>query len=233
MSIIYVENIEIELNKKNMKSIRLSVYPPYGKVKISAPLKMKDEDIRSFIVLKLAWIRKQQGKFLASGESLEGKYISGEKHYFFGKRFILDVVYILKGPSRVELNENKYIKLYVKEGSSKEQMEKVMNEWYRKELKARVPYLIQKWEEVMKVKVNAWGVKKMKTRWGSCNINAKRIWISLELAKKPLHCLEYIVVHEMTHLLEKGHGKRFVELMDKFLPDWRVIKAELNGLKTS
>jgi len=232
MNIICVDNVEIELNKKDIKGLYLSVNPPYGAVRLSAPLKMRDEDIMSFIVSKLSWIRKQQERFVALGKTPEQEFISGEYHYYFGKRFILNVIYLDKGPSRVELRNNKYLDLYIKKVNSKEQKEMVLNEWYRKELKDRIPDFIEKWEKEMRVKVNAWGVKKMKSRWGSCNVLDKRIWINLELAKKPLHCLEYIVVHEMAHLLERGHGKRFVAVMDSFLPEWRTIKAELNGLKT-
>jgi len=231
MSMIYVDDVEVELNKKNIKGIYLSVHPPYGKVKLSVPLKMNDEDIKAFIISKLPWIMRQKERFVAQGKLPEEEFTSGEFHYYFGRRLILNVIYLDKGPSRVELRDNKYIDLYVKQGDSRERKEKILNEWYRRELKDRIPPLIKKWEKEMGVKVNAWGVKRMKSRWGSCNVLDKRIWINLELAKKPLHCLEYIVVHEMAHLLERGHGKRFIAVMNRFLPDWRTIKAELNGLK--
>ncbi len=154
--------------------------------------------------------------------------MSGESHYFLGNRYLLNVVEASIKPY-VELN-NKYISLYIRPNSTKEKREKIMNEWYREQLKDMIPVYIEKWEAIIGVNVEEWGVKIMKTRWGSCNIKAHRIWINLELGKKNPRCLEYIVVHEMVHLLERKHNDRFKSYMDKFLPNWKSIKAELNGL---
>ncbi len=230
MTNFIVSDIEIEVAKKNIKNVYLSVYPPNGQVKISAPKKMTDDDIRLFVMSKVPWIKKQQRKFKNQERIPEREYKSGESHYFGGQQYLLNVIYQNSNKSKVEIRNNKYIDLYVKEGSGKEKREDIIKEWYRKELKSIIPPLIQKWEEIMNLRVNEWGVKQMKTRWGTCNIKAQRIWLNLELAKKSPHCLEYIIVHEMAHLIEKGHGDKFKAIMDRYYPNWKNVNAELNGL---
>ncbi len=230
MGKLVVGDLEIELIKKNIKNIHLVVLPPDGRVRVSVPKKQDDEALRLFIVSKLSWIKKQQVKFQKQKRQPAREYVSGESHYFLGERFLLNVIYTNKGKQGVELRNRTYLDLFVRESSTKEQRQKVMKEWYRRELKALIPPLIEKWEPLIGVKVNSWGVKLMKTRWGSCNITAGRIWLNLDLAKKNPACLEYIVVHEMVHLLERLHNANFVAYMDKFLPNWRSIRAELNGL---
>jgi predicted metal-dependent hydrolase len=227
---LVVGDLEIELIKKNIKNIHLVVLPPDGRVRVSVPKKQDAEALRLFIVSKLSWIKKQQVKFQKQKRQPAREYVSGESHYFLGERFLLNVIYTNKGKQGVELRNRTYLDLFVRESSTKEQRQKVMKEWYRRELKALIPPLIEKWEPLIGVKVNSWGVKLMKTRWGSCNITAGRIWLNLDLAKKNPACLEYIVVHEMVHLLERLHNANFVAYMDKFLPNWRSIRAELNGL---
>lgn len=230
MTNFIVSDIEIEVTKKNIKNVHLSVHSPNGQVKISAPKKITDDDIRLFVMSKVPWIKKQQRKFKNQERIPEREYKSGESHYFRGQQYLLNVIYQNSNKSKVEIRNNKYIDLYVKEGSSKEKREDIMKVWYRKELKSIIPPLIQKWEEIMNLRVNEWGVKQMKTRWGTCNINAKRIWLNLELAKKPPHCLEYIIIHEMAHLIERGHGDKFKAIMDRYYPNWKNVNAELNGL---
>ncbi|MDR7855412.1 SprT family zinc-dependent metalloprotease [Tissierella sp.] len=225
-----IEDIEIEVAKKNIKTIRLSVHPPNGQVKISAPNRMTDESIRLFIISRLAWIKKQQLKFENQEKIPELEYVSGEEHYYFGQRYLLNVITEDINKAKVEIRSNKFIDLYVREGSDKGKRAATMKEWYRKELKSLIPSMIEKWENIMGLKINEWGVKQMKTRWGTCNINAKRIWLNLELAKKPYHCLEYIIVHEIAHLIERGHGPKFKAIMDEYYPNWRNVKAELNGM---
>lgn len=230
MGKLVVADIEVQLIKKNIKNLYLSVLPPDGQVRISAPKKMDDEAIRLFVVSKLSWIKKQRAKFQNQERQPERELISGESHYLWGERYLLNVIYTDKRKQGVEIRNKTYLDLFVRENSDKEQRQKVMREWYRRELKAVIPSIIQKWEPVMGVKVQDWGVKLMKTKWGSCNTKAGRIWLNLELAKKNPACLEYTVVHEMVHLLERLHNERFVAYMDEFLPNWRSIKAELNGL---
>lgn len=230
MTKLIIDDIEIEITKKNIKNIHLSVHPPNGEVRISAPKMMADDAIRLFAVSKIPWIKKQQAKFENQERIPELEYVSGESHYYFGERYLLNVIYGSSNKSKVKIRNKKYIELYVKEGSSKEKREGIMKEWYRKELKSIIPFIINKWEKIMELTVEEWGVKQMKTRWGTCNPNAKRIWLNLELAKKSPRCLEYIIVHEMAHLLERGHGERFKAIMDKHYPNWRNVKKELNGL---
>lgn len=230
MGKLVVADIEVQLIKKNIKNLYLSVLPPDGQVRISAPKKMDDEAIRLFVVSKLSWIKKQRAKFQNQERQPERELVSGESHYLWGERYLLNVIYTDKRKQGVEIRNKTYLDLFVRENSDKEQRQKVMREWYRRELKAVIPSIIQKWQPVMGVKVQDWGVKLMKTKWGSCNTTAGRIWLNLELAKKNPACLEYTVVHEMVHLLERLHNERFVAYMDEFLPNWRSIKAELNGL---
>ena len=226
---IAIADIDIELLKKKIKNIHLSVHPPDGRVRLAVPKDMDEEAIRIFAISKLAWIRKQQAKFITQERQTPREFLSGESHYFLGDRYLLNV-FETTGKQHVQIRNKKDIDLYVRKDSTKEKREKIMIEWYREELKKFIPDYIEKWEPIMGVKVEDWGVKLMKTKWGSCNIGAKRIWINLELAKKNPRCLEYIVVHEMVHLLERKHNDIFKAYMDKFLPNWRSIKAEINGL---
>jgi len=229
ISEIVIGGISIEVIKKNIKNIHLSVHPPNGRVRIAAPITMNNEAIRIFAISKLSWIKKQQAKFQEQERQSKREYVSGESHYYQGRRYLLNVVYTNKR-QRVEIRKNNQIDLYVREGSTVEQREKVMMEWYRSELKKQIPDLIAKWEEKIGVKVDFWGVKLMKTKWGTCNPKAKRIWVNLELAKKNPRCLEYIVVHEMIHLREGYHNERFYVYMEQFMPNWKEIKSELNDL---
>lgn len=229
MTILTINDVEIQVIKKNIKNIHLSVHPPNGEVRISAPKKMTNEAIRIFALSKISWIKKHRAKFENQEKIPELEYISGEGHYYFGQLYILNVIYQSSNRAKVEIRNKSYIDLYVKEGTNKEKRRDIIKEWYRKELKSIIPSLIEKWEKIMGVTVEEWGVKQMKTRWGTCNPRAKRIWLNLELVKKPYHCLEYIIVHEMAHLIERGHGERFKAIMDKYYPNWRDINKELNG----
>jgi predicted metal-dependent hydrolase len=231
MEKIIIFDIEIELTKKNIKNIYISVHPPNGAVKISAPKKMDMDYIELFVKSRLSWIRKQQEKFVNEKRQPEYEYVSGERHYFFGDSYILNIVYTNKRTQGIEIRNNGYMDLYVRDNTPKNIRERVLTEWYRNKLKETISSLIAKWEPIMGVKVNEFGVKRMKTRWGTCNPTARRIWINLELVKRKPIFLEYVVVHEMVHLLERSHSKRFISYMDKFMPNWRSVKAELNGLK--
>lgn len=229
MNITIGDNIEIEVIKKNIKNMHLSVHPPNGRVRIAAPISMKDEAIRIFAISKLSWIKKQQEMYKGQERISKRDYVSGESHYYQGNRYLLNVIHTNK-KQKVQVSGNNQINLYMRDNSTIEQREKVMNEWYRSRLKEQIPVLIEKWEKEIGVKVGSLGIKLMKTKWGSCNIKAKRIWINLELAKKNPRCLEYIVVHEMVHLLERYHNERFKAFMDEFIPNWMSLKSELNGL---
>lgn len=221
--------LTIDVVKKDIKNLHLGVYPPDGRVRIASPLNVDDETIRLFAISKLRWIKKNQAKFQAQPRTSPREYVSGESHYYKGDRYLLNVIYHAAAPKVVVRNKT-YLDLYVRYGSIQEQREQVLTSWYRQQLKAEIPRLIAKWEQVIGVSTNDWGVKKMKTKWGTCNIQAKRIWLNLELIKKPPHCLEYVVVHELVHLLERNHGDRFKAYMTKFMPNWSFYKDELNSL---
>ncbi|MEA5517253.1 SprT family zinc-dependent metalloprotease [Nodularia sp. UHCC 0506] len=224
---ITVGELIIDVARKNIKNLHLAVYPPDGRVRIATPLHIDDDAVRLFAISKLGWIKKHQANFASQQRQTTREFVSGETHYFQGKNYLLNVIYS-PGYPKVEIRDNTHINLYVKPESNAAQRQQVIISWYRQQLKEQIPPLIAKWEPNMGVKVEDWGVKLMRTKWGTCNIQAKRIWLNLELAKKDPQCLEYVVVHEMVHLLERYHGDRFVSLMNKFLPNWKFYKDELN-----
>jgi hypothetical protein len=231
MQQIELGNIKIDVELKNIKNIHLSVYPPNGKVKISAPERMDLDTIRVFTIAKLKWIKKQQEAFKNQERETPREYLTKESHYFKGKRYLLKVIELNAKP-KVILKHSE-IELYIRPNATIEKRKQILDEWYRAELKKIVPKMIEKWEKKIGVKSNEFGIKKMKTKWGTCNIKAKRIWLNLEIAKKPFECLEYIIVHELVHLLERGHNKRFVKYMNEFMPKWRFYREELNRLPFS
>jgi predicted metal-dependent hydrolase len=225
---IHLGEIAVDVVFKDIKNIHLSVYPPEGKVRISAPLRMNIDTIRVFAITKLAWIRQQQKKLREQNRETPREYLDRESHYVWGKRYLLKVTEHDAAP-KIELNHNK-IHLQVRPATSQERKQAIIEEWYRETLKEVTQSLIIKWEPIMGVKVERFFVRQMKTRWGSCSPAARSIRLNTDLSKKPPECLEYIVVHEMTHLLEPTHNNRFVNLMDQFLPKWRFYKDELNKL---
>lgn len=228
---IQLGDITVEVTQKDIKNVHLSVYPPFGQVKIAAPTRMDLDTIRIYAITKLSWIRKQQIKIKAQKREAPREYLTKESHYYLGKRYLLKVIEQYSTPI-VKLKHNT-IELYIRPDTSTEKRKEILDEWYRAQLKELVPKYISKWEKSMDVKVKEFGIKKMKTKWGTCNIEAQRIWLNLELAKKPVQCIEYIIVHELTHLLERNHNTRFVAIMDSYLPNWKELKIELNKLPFS
>jgi len=224
--------LSIDVVRKDIKNMHLAVYPPTGRVRIAVPLLVNDEAVRLFAISKIAWIRKHQRNFVTQDRQPPRQYKERESHYFQGKRFLLRFIEFDSQP-KVELKTKTYIDLYIRPNSTKEQCETTINEWYRTELKKLIQPIIDKWEKQIGVTVDDWQVKKMKTKWGTCNIEKKRIWLNLELAKKPLYCLEYIIVHEMIHFIERHHNDRFLSLMEKYMPQWKFFKEELNRLPVS
>jgi predicted metal-dependent hydrolase len=225
-------NLSVDVVRKDIKNMHLAVYPPTGRVRIAAPLRIDDEAVKLFAISKIAWIRKHQRNFVAQDRQSPREFKQRESHYFQGKRYLLRV-FEHNAPAKVELKTKTFLDLYVRPDSTTAQKQTIINEWYRAELKKMIPEIIAKWEQKISVKVSDWQVKQMKTKWGTCNIKEKRIWINLELAKKPLHCLEYIIVHEMLHLIERHHNDRFLALMEKYMPQWKFFKEELNYLPVS
>lgn len=232
MEQITISNIKFDVVRKDIKNIHLAVYPPTGRVRIAAPLKVNEDAIRLFAISKLGWIKRNQRKFEAQVRIPQREFKQRESHYFQGRRYLMIIVET-EGTTKVVLKNKKFIELHIKPETPTIKRFEILAEWYRVELKKQIPAIIYKWEKVLNVKVEDWQVKQMKTKWGSCNIEKKRIWINLELAKKPDHCLEYIIVHEMVHLLERHHNANFLYFMDTHLPTWRQLKTELNKLPVS
>lgn len=224
---ITVSDLVVDVVRKDIKNLHLAVYPPDGRVRVAAPLLVNDEAVRLAVISRLAWIRRQQGKFEKQERQSAREFVSGESHYYQGRRYLLNVVYRDSAPA-VAVRNNTTLDLSVRPGSDTAQRERVLLAWYRRQLKQLIPPLVAKWEAIIGVEVAEWRVKQMKTRWGACNPDARRIWLNLELIKKPASCLEYIVVHEMVHLLERRHDEQFTAHMDKFLPQWRLVRDELN-----
>ncbi|MBN1220290.1 MAG: M48 family metallopeptidase [Anaerolineae bacterium] len=225
--IITVNDIEVQVVRKDIKNLHLAVYPPDGWVRVAVPLHITDDNVRLAVISKLAWIKKQQAAFQAQPRQSQREMVSGESHYFWGRRYRLEVLEH-HGRHEVVVKNSSTLILYVNPHTTSANRELALNEWYRAELKQRVPALLAKWEPIIGQQVSEWGIKKMKTKWGSCNITARRIWLNLELAKKPPECLEYILVHELVHLLERHHNDNFRATMDKFLPPWRLHRDRLN-----
>lgn len=232
MEQITVNNIKVDLIRKDIKNIHLAVYPPSGRVRIAVPLMTNEDTIRLFVISKLGWIKRNQRKIDEQERISPREYKQRESHYYLGKRFLLNIIES-DLPPKVIIRNKTYIDLHIKPNTSTKKRDKILTEWYRLELKNLVCPLTKKWEKIIGVKVQEWKIKQMKTRWGACNIEKSRIWLNLELAKKPEECLEYIIVHEMIHLLEKNHNERFYFLMNKFLPNWKQRRTQLNKLPVS
>lgn len=226
-SVMTVSGIEVEVVRKGIKNLHLAVYPPEGRVRVAVPENITDDNIRLAVISKLGWIKKQQLDFKEQPRQSERLYVSGECHYFFGRRCRLELIEQNAKPE-VRLLKSGKLKLFVRPGTTVESKERLLNGWYREEMRRVIPELLSKWQPVVGKQAKDWGIKKMKTKWGSCNIERQRIWLNLELAKKPPECLEYILVHELVHLHERNHNMRFQELLDKFLPNWRTCKKTLN-----
>jgi len=224
---IEVRGIPVEVVRKDIKNLHLGVYPPDGRVRVAVPLRLDDETVRLAVISRLKWIRRQQDAFECQDRQSQREMVTGESHYVEGRRYRLSVLEH-EGPAVVCLPNNKALELRVPPGTSRDRREAVLHRWYRQRLREQIPQLIAKWEPEIGVTVAEWSIKKMKTRWGTCNIDARRLWLNLELAKKPASCLEYILVHEMVHLLERHHNERFKQLMDRVMPQWRLYREELN-----
>jgi len=231
MEQLHLGDITVDVVLKDIKNVHLSVYPPSGRVRIAAPLRMSLDNIRIYAISKLGWIKSQQKKFLEQVREAPREFLYKEGHYFLGKRYLMKIVEH-DAPPFISIKHNT-IMLYVRPNTDVQKRQVIMDEWYRQKLKELAPSIIEKWEKIIGVSINEFAIKKMKTKWGTCNREAKRIWLNLELAKKPFHCIEYIVVHELVHLLERSHNAIFIAYMDNYLPEWKQLKNELNKLPVS
>jgi predicted metal-dependent hydrolase len=228
MPTVHLGEIAVDVVLKDIKNIHLSVHPPAGKVRIAAPLRMDLDAIRVFAITKLAWIKNQQKKLRELERETPREYLDRESHYVWGKRYLLKLVEKEAAP-RVELKHNKMI-LQLRPAATYEKKQEVLDGWYRDQLKAALPPLIARWEMVVGVKIGKIFVQKMKTKWGSYSPGTGNIRLNTDLAKKPMKCLEYIIVHELTHLQVRHHNDRFIELMNSKMPQWRQYRELLNSL---
>lgn len=227
-----IGGLEVLVLRKDIKNLHLNVLPPEGRVRVSAPNNMNEDAIRTFIASRISWIKKKQKGFKSQDRQTQREYISGESHYYLGKRFKLEVN-VSEGMPGVTLKGKKIIQLNVKPAYTKDKREDIMHKYYRDKLRETLEPIIKEWTKKIQVKPAFWGIRKMKTRWGTCDTESKHIWFNLELAKKPQRCIEYIVVHELVHIRERKHDEKFVSLMDRFLPKWRSEKEELNQFALS
>lgn len=225
---IELGDIKVDVVFKDIKNVHLSVYPPNGRVRIAAPTRMSPDTIRAFAISRLGWIRQQQEKILSQERETPREYLNRESHYLWGKRYLMDVV-LENSRSDVELKPAKMI-LRVRPGTDETRKQDLVEEWYRTQLRQAVAPLLLKWEPLIGVKVERLFVQRMKTKWGSCSPKSGNIRLNTDLAKKPPECLEYILVHEMVHLLEPTHNARFVSLMNSFVPKWQFYREALNRL---
>lgn len=228
MAQVQLGTIAVDVVRKDIKNVHLSVYPPSGRVRIAAPARMSLDTIRVFAISKLEWIKRQQKKLRDQERETPREYLNRESHYLWGRRYLLTVREGDDAPS-IELR-HRHILLRVRPGTSEERKQELFEGWYREQLKNAVCPLLAKWQPLLKVTVNRFFVQRMRTKWGSCNPTARHIRLNTELAKKPPECLEYIVVHEMAHLLEPTHTRRFIALMNRFMPKWQFYREALNRL---
>jgi predicted metal-dependent hydrolase len=227
-----VGDIQVELVRKDVKNLRLGVYPPHGAVRLSAPLAVSEAALQSLLIEKLGWIRRHRARFAGQPLQARQEIVTGESHYVFGRPYQLRV-HEQPGSPRVVVSGTDTLDLMIPSGTRMAQRETLLWSWYRAQLRELIPSLLDTWQPALGVQVAEWSIKRMKTRWGSCNIPARRVWFNLELAKKPVQCLEYVVVHELAHLLERRHNARFKALMDLHLPQWRQRRELLNSSQLS
>lgn len=221
-----IGDIGIDVVLKDIKNIHLSVYPPTGRVRISAPLNSNLDTLRVYAISKLPWIKRNQTKLKNQARETPREYLERESHYVWGKRYLLTIIEV-DAPPKVELKHNRLV-MHVRRETQTHQMQLILDAWYRAQLKSVVPDLIEKWQKLIGVTVNNFYIQKMKTKWGSCNIQAGNVRLNSELAKKPFECLEYILVHEISHLVVSDHSVQFVKLMSKLIPKWKGIREQLN-----
>lgn len=217
----------VDVVRKDIKNLHVGVYPPNGRVRVATPQRLDDEAVRLAVISRLGWIRRQQKGFKEQFRQSQREMITGESHYYQGRRYRLDVIK-QDGPPSVRISNSTTMELRVRPGTDRDKREAVLLRWYRECMRKKIPPLLAKWEPNVGVEVAEARIKKMKTRWGTCTSEARRIWLNLELIKKPPACLEFILVHEMVHFLERHHNERFRKLMDKVMPQWQLHRKELN-----
>jgi len=227
--VLLVGGVEVHVVRKEIKHLHLGVYPPDGRVRVAVPLAVTNAAVRVAVARNLVWIKRQRAAFARQPRQSEREYISGESHHFLGRRYLLRVVEG-HGPGKIVLPNKKHIELHVRTGSDCAFRKRVLETWYRTELRQVVGGMFESWSKRIGVDLAGWGIRRMKTKWGTSHVDTRRIYVNLELAKKPVACIEYVIVHELVHFLAPHHDERFVTLMDRHLPTWRFLRAELNAL---
>lgn len=225
---IVVGGLRVAVVRKAIKNLHVGVYPPTGRVRVAAPLAVSDDAVRRAVATKIGWIKRQRARFDAQARQSPREMVSGESHYYLGRRYRLCVT---ENPGRQHtvLRGRSTLELRVTPKSTREVREAFLHAWYRRRLKEMIPPLLDTWQVALGIDGVAWGVRKMKTRWGSCNPKARRITLNLELVKKPAQCIEYLVVHELAHMIEPSHNDRFIQIMDLHMPLWRMHREALNA----
>lgn len=226
--VIQLGELFVEVTRKDIKNVHLSVHPPDGRVSLTAPLNTRLEVARAYAISKLIWIRTQQEKLAKQPRETKREFVKRESHFLWGRRYLLNVIHT-DGKQHVTI-DHKRINLYVNPGARREKREEIFYEWQKKQLHEFVKFQIAKWESIMNVKANSYFLQKMKTKWGSCNHKSGNIRINTELVKKPKDLVEYVIVHELAHLIVPVHNERFISLLDKYYPNWREARMELNEL---
>lgn len=222
-----IDGLEIEVERKSIKNMHLSVYPPDGRVHLSVPDYLTEGDVRSYVISKWEWIRKQQDEIAAQVRQTQREYVSGENHYYFGVRYRLRVSYVTSGANSVEVRGDT-MTMRVRKDSTVERRAELMTEWYREQLKEYIGPLVERWAEKLEERDVTWQIKSMKTLWGSCNARRRSLLFNLELARVPKECIEYVVVHELTHLKIQNHSKVFEFLLGQQIPNWKSLRKKLN-----
>ncbi len=228
MDTLQIGDVEITVTRKDVKNVHLTVHPPEGRVTLVAPARSRLDVLRAYAITRLGWIRKQQARFRAQAREVPRHHVTRESHTLWGRRYLLNVQHVDAKPG-VHL-DHKRITLMVRPGADEAKRAEVMHVWHKAQLHAVLPDLIGAWEPRLGVKVHGYYLQRMKTRWGSCNYARGHIRLNTELVKKPRHLLEYVVVHEMAHLIAPTHDERFIALLDEHFPRWREARAELNSL---
>ena len=229
MGTLKISSLEVEIDRKDIKNLHLSVHPPEGRVRVAAPLDVDDDEVRAYVISKLGWIKKHQESLVTQFRQSPRHYVTGESHYVGGQRYLLDVVE-LNGINEIEFHGKGTLRMKVPNKLDLQKKTDLMERWLRVRLSEKLDEMVPRWAAKMGVEVAEWKIKKMKTKWGSCNHKQKRIWLNLELAKQPDRCVEYIVVHELAHLIEPTHNETFVAVLNEFMPGWSELKQELNAV---
>ena len=226
---VEISGMQVELVRKDIKNLHLGVYPPEGRVRVAVPLALSDDAARLAVIGRLGWIRRQQAKFQAQPRQSAREMLQGESHYYLGRRYRLALTET-RGRQTASLQGSSHLVLQVHPGADLAARWRVLERWYRNQLHALLAPLVEQWAGTLGVPPPQWRVRWMKTRWGSCNPRAPRLWFNLGLIKAPPECIEYVVMHEMLHLIDKTHGERFLVALDTHMPDWRERRARLNAL---